>query len=196
MQILQQIGDAMQTTIRPRVALSALLIAASITLAGCGAATAPPAVEETPSATPTTSDGFLYEDTSGGYSVTFPGEPEVQTAPADEFGGEVTIAIYSTASLFYMSQAKVEYEVEMPDLPNVLINSAQASGAVIDDGNIEGLEFNGLPAFRADVTMSDGTPGTVLVVTDIDSKVAYQLVVTGASPEERQAFFDTFELLD
>jgi hypothetical protein len=192
----------MQSTtasLAPRIARSALLLAASIALAGCGSLTPSAPPEETPTATPTSSTGYVYEDADAGYAVTFPGEPEVQAGLADGSGGVVTIASYAISPpepLFYMSQAIIEFEFDMADLPIILINSARASGAVVEDGDITGIEsFQGLPAFISDVSMSDGTPGSVLVAGDVEGKVAYQLVVIGGSPETHRAFFDSFELL-
>jgi hypothetical protein len=183
----------------PRIVGTALLLTASIALTGCAfpAPSAPP--EKTPTATPTSSDGYVYEDADAGYSITFPGEPDVQTGIDNQEGGVISIASYVTSSaepIRYMSQGIVEFEFGMADLPIVLINSAQASGAVVDGGDITAAEVQGLPAFIADVTMSDGTPGSVLMAGDEEAEIAYQLVVVGGTPEERQAFFDSFLLLD
>jgi hypothetical protein len=193
----------MQSTTRAslaqRMALSALLFATSIVLAGCAFLTPAAPPQETPTATPTTSTGYVYEDADAGYAVTFPGEPEVEAGLDGGDGSVLTIASYVTSSaepIRYMAQGITEFEFGMVDLPIVLVNSAQASGAVVDDGDITAAEIHGLPAFIADVTMSDGTPGAVLMAGDVEAKSAYQLVVVGGTPEERQAFFDSFVLLD
>jgi hypothetical protein len=193
------VQSARGTTIRRRIARSALLIAASIVLAGCAFPTPSPPPEESPTATPTSSTGYVYEDADAGYAVTFPGEPEVQAGLDGGDGSVLTIASYVTSSaepIRYMAQGITDFEFGMADLPIVLVNSAQASGAVVDDGDITAAEIHGLPAFIADVTMADGTPGAVLMAGDVEAKSAYQLVVVGGTPEERQAFFDSFVLLD
>jgi hypothetical protein len=183
----------------PRIARSALIITASIALAGCAlpAPSAPPA--HTPSATPTSATDYVYEDADAGYAITFPGEPEVQAGVDTGDGGVLTIANYVTSSaepIRYMSQGIIEFEFGMAELPIILVNSARASGAVVDDGAITGAEVQGLPAFIADVTMSDGTPGAVLMAGDVEADIGYQLVVIGGTSAERQAFFDSFLLLD
>lgn len=201
---VQQIGDeAMRSTttasLARRMALSALIIAASIVLAGCAFPTPSAPPEETPTATPTSSTGYVYEDADAGYAITFPGEPEVQTGVDNGEGGVLAIASFVTSSaepIRYMSHGIIGFEFGMAELPIVLVNSARASGAVVDDGAITAAEVQGLPAFIADVTMSDGTPGSVLMAGDVEAKIGYQLVVVGGTPDERQAFFDSFLLLD
>lgn len=183
---------------RMRLAASALLLVAAVPLAGCATGSAaPPSPDSTPREQPIEAE-YVYEDAVAGYSVTFPEEPDVRSR-ADPSGGTLTMASLvedSSDGMSYMSQGIVELQFEMSDLPMFLINSARASGAVVDDGEITGVEIEGLPGFQAAVTMADGTPGSVLVAGDPDRGIAYQLAVAGGDLATRQAFIDSFRLLD
>jgi hypothetical protein len=59
---------------------------------------------------------------------------------------------------------------------------------------METIEFEGMPALVSDVDGPDGRPATV--VSAGDGHRLYELIVVGGTPEERQAFFDSFKLLD
>jgi hypothetical protein len=178
-----------------RIALSTLLIAASIALTGCSVLT-PLTPEQTPTETPTTSTGYVYEDTVTGYAVTFPGEPTLQTVPNAEVGS-VEVATYATApnGIFYISRgAETPMEIQRGNLVNAINTAVQAGQAVpIDDAPVE-TELAGLPALTADVTMPDGVEATLIVAGE--GNRFYQLTVIGGTPDDRQAFFDSFELLD
>jgi len=182
---------------RARRALSALLIAASIALAGCGAAPDPTTLPDPAEGTPSAPSGYIYQDAVAGYAVTFPGEPTIQTVPGAGTDRTVDMALH-LSDPYYMSRGEgTDEEVSMDFLVKALRNSVQSAGAAPADGTdnlaVTAIELEGLPAFTADLTMPDGGDATIVVAGE--GNRFYQLVVIGGTPEERQAFFDSFELL-
>ena len=187
-----------------KIALSAALLAASLLLTGCSLLAAPSAPSPTPTQaaeeTPAASDPFLYTDDVAGFSITFPAEPTIEPIQGNEAGAQR--ASYSTTvpetdpkGVYYTAggTTKSEAEVDVADTMSFLL----ASGRLIltdEDVVPETFELDGLPAIRADITMYDGKPATLVMAGEGHS--FYQLQVIGGTPEQRQAFFDTFELLD
>jgi hypothetical protein len=188
------------TALRPRIVLSALLFATSIALAGCATLPAPPApVETTPAETPTeapveieaTSDGYLYTDNVVGYTVTFPGEPEIQELVTDGTNRPVNVVSYGDPSTLALL-THGEILDEPADLRDELLG--WASSVNPDSVQASGSEFKGLPSARADLIMSDGAEATMIVVGEGVRFI--RLLAIGGTAEEREAFFDSFEPLD
>jgi hypothetical protein len=178
---------------RPWIAMSTVLFAASMALAGCGAVTTPPSpAADAPSPTPTTAAGYVYEDPFAGYAVTFPGEPSVGQLEIAGTDRTANLVGYGDAStVFYISRGEIrESQVDLRNELFGWLGSVELSGQVGANSD----ELDGLPAMRAEFTMSNDKEATTIVAGEGDR--FYQLIAMGGTPEERQAFVDSFELLD
>src|SRR4051812_34930013 len=93
-----------------RLALGALILGATIAVAGCSAigSFAPPATSPTASPMPST-DGFLYTDNPTGYAITFPAEPDVEQVDIYGQPQKANVATYADADTFYLSRGEVQY---------------------------------------------------------------------------------------
>lgn len=184
---------ATATSIRPRIAMTALLIAASIILAGCSTVTTPPApAENTPASTPATSDGYVYEDVKAGYAVTFPGEPEVGQLAIEGTDRTANLVGYLDAAgeTTYISRGELR---DFPaDLRGELFGWLQSVNTTGQIG-ASSYELVGLSALRAEFAV-DGQDATTVVAGE--GNRFFQLIAAGGTPEERQEFIDSFELLD
>jgi hypothetical protein len=174
----------------PRIILSAVLIAALIAVVGCTAVPKLPSfAPETPAATPTTVAGYVYEDDAAAYAVTFPGEPFVEQLAiygTDRFANLVGYGDPST--MFYISRGEIrEFPVNLRNELFGWLGSVSLSGQIGANSD----ELDGLPALRAEFTTQGGEESTTIVASE--GNRFYQLIVSGGTPEERQAFFDSFE---
>jgi hypothetical protein len=194
--ILRQIGDdvpsATLTTIRPRIAVSVLLFAASIALAGCVVVpTPPPPAETTPAETPAATDGYIYEDEVVGYAVTFPGEPGVQQLVPDGSNRTVDVVSYGHPSTLALL-VHGENRDDPADLRSELLGwAASVSPESVQAGS---AELAGLPALRAELILPDGSEATMIVVSE--GVRFFRLLAIAGTAEDRQEFFDSFELLE
>lgn len=92
----------------------------------------------------------------------------------------------------YIARGEIRDEVlNVQDLMNELRAWALSVGAENFSGG--GIDLEGLPAVKAEITLPNGQEAAT-VMTGEDERF-YQLIVVGGTPELRQAFFDTFELL-
>jgi hypothetical protein len=138
----------------------------------------------------TTSEGYVYEDADAGYAVTFPGEPDVETLQIEGSDRTANLVSYGSSTNGFLSRGEVR---DSPiDLRSELFGWLEA----VDAGQVgaSSAELAGLPALQAEVVRDDGQEATTIVASDGDR--FYQLIVIGATPEERQAFFDSFKLLE
>lgn len=186
----------------PRFGAAAVLIAASIALAGCGTPT--PHASPTrstratprPSATPSdftltfnSSDKSVYDDGLAGYSVTFPGQPGVHPLAISGTHRLANIAMYGDPTPLELI-ARGEARNSPPDLQGELfswLQSIKTTGGI----GASGGEFEGLPDAEAQFT-EDGLPGQTIMLSDGDR--FYQLIALGGTAKDRQAFFDSFKL--
>jgi hypothetical protein len=141
-------------------------------------------------ATPTTSAGYVYEDADAGYAVTFPGEPHVaplQINGTDRSANLVTYGAPSTVA--YMSRGEVR------NLPADLRDELFKYLGSVSSGQVgaSSTELGGLPALQAEFVGPNGIDATTIVAGDGDR--FYQLIAVAGTPEDRQAFFDSFKLL-
>jgi len=198
-----------------RLALGAVLAAAFLALAGCGTiaaspthATHKPAVhtptpQKTAShyTTKSTSAGYVYTDGLAGYAVTFPDKPEVKPLAINGTHRLGNFA-YSSDLATYEFAARGEVRNSPPNLRGELftwIQSVKPSGQVGASGD----ELAGLEAAQAEFTTGDDQDGPAYLlgqqaqtVMARDGNTFYQLIALGGTPEQRQAFFDSFSLTD
>lgn len=186
----------------PRLAFGAVMIAASIALAGCGTVTphaspttrtpAPP--RPSPSAsdftlTPSTSGGYVYKDALAGYAVSFPGQPDVRPLGISGTPRLGDIAFYGDPSTLALI-SRGEVRDSAPDLQGELfgwLQSIKTTGSVGASAD----ELAGLPAAQGQFTEGN-QQGQTMVANDGDR--FYQLIAIGGTAQERQAFFDSFRL--
>jgi hypothetical protein len=192
-----------------RVALGAALIVAFLTLAGCSVPNssptqAPPTpTSENTSSTYTieeTTEGFIYQDASSGYTITFPQRPDVEPLANNETDEPANFVSVELASGEFASIGQVL--THEPDLRAQLMGFVQSlnpSGQV----SASSYTLGGLDAAQAQFTTGDspslpsslvGQPGEVVVAGD--GNRFYELVAIGGTAEQRQAFFDSFERID
>jgi hypothetical protein len=177
----------------PRLTLAAGIIAASITLTGCSAIIASlEPVTESPTATTSTSAGYVYTDTDAGYIVTFPGEPQVNPlaiSGTDRFAHLVGYSGPSTIGLI----SRGELRDSPPSLRGELfgwLQSLETTGQIGASSD----ELGGLSALRAEFTLEGDQDGETVVASD--GNRFFQLIAIDGTPEERQAFFDSFRLAE
>lgn len=177
---------------RARSALGAVLLAASIALAGCSSPTETPAseTEDAPDA------GFVYEAPDQGYAVTFPGEPDVQTIPLPGTDVSIEVATFvsmSSGTTFATQGFEAPAEVTEEQLSDALSGAITGGGeGFTDSTQPEPIEVAGLAGLKSDVTTQAGA-GTIIVTSQ--GRMLYQLVAVGGDAADRQAFFDSFALL-
>lgn len=193
------------TTVRslgPRLALGAVIIAASIALVGCGTVTmhtthathtpATPRPSATPShftVTPSTAGSDVYSDALAGYSVTFPGQPDVRPLEISGTHRLANIALYGDPTTIALV-SRGEVRNSPPDLQGELfawLQSIKTTGSV----GASGGELYGLPDADAQFTEGSQQGETIMLG---DGKRFYQLIAVGGTAKERQAFFDSFRL--
>jgi hypothetical protein len=195
-----------------RLVFGAALIAVSLAVAGCGTVTAnasatgsthakkspaksTPATPR-PSATPShftltssPSGSDVYEDDLAGYSVTFPGQPDVKPLAISGTNRLGNIALYYDTTTFGLI-ARGEVRDAAPDLQTELFGWLQS---ITPTGEIKagGSEFDGLPDAQAQFT-DEGLPSETIMANDGDR--FFQLIAIGGTAKQRQAFFDSFRL--
>lgn len=138
----------------------------------------------------TAPEGY-FEDPAAQFAITFPGKPTVN---ATESGG--TRASYSNAAdaVLFAARGTAATETEVvPETLEGLFLQVVDQGAVVT-GPGEKFELAGLPALMNSFTDPDGKPATMVVAGE--GHRLYQLIVIGGTPEQSQAFFDSFTLLD
>lgn len=143
----------------------------------------------------TTSAGYVYEDADANFAITFPGKPSV--APKDSSGIRAT---YSTApdpnapdAVVYAARGTAATGIEiLPETLETVVLTLVDQGAVLTAPEVT-FELEGMPAIMNELTLPTGKAATFVVAGD--GNRIYQLLVVGGTPEERQAFFDSFELL-
>jgi hypothetical protein len=199
----------------PRLALGAVLIAASMTLTGCSTIAALPThathkpVVHTPAPTKTashyttqaTSAGYVYKDALSGYAVTFPDEPDVKPLAingSNRLGNAAISSDLATIELF----SRGEVRDSPPNLRGELmgwIQSVETSGQI----GASSYQLGGLDGARAEFTIGgDQEDPDFLVGKEGETVVAsegnrfYQLIALGGTPEQRQVFFDSFTRID
>lgn len=141
-------------------------------------------------APPTTSAGYVYEDADAGYAVTFPDEPvvsQLQITGTDRTANLVSYGDPSTIA--YLSRGEIRDVA--PDLRSELFTYL----GTVSTGQVgaNSTELGGLPALQAEFVGPNGIEATTIVAGDGDH--FYQLIAIEGTPEERQAFFDSFTLL-
>jgi hypothetical protein len=180
--------SAKANNLGPRIVLTAVLIAASTTLAGCSTVTPPPSPAADTAATPATATGYVYEDDPADYAVTFPGEPVIEPLAIHGTDRRANLVGYGdTSTIVYVSRGEIrEFPVDLREELFGWLGSV-ASGQIGANSD----ELDGLPALRAEFSMNDGQEATTIVAGE--GYRFYQLIAMGGTPEERQAFFDSFE---
>jgi hypothetical protein len=180
------------TRIRSSLAMGALLLTASIALVGCGAVATPTSPsEDTTAETPSSAEGYVYEDAEAGYAVTFPGEPSVEKLEingTDRFANLVGYAD-EVSGMYYITRGEIR---DLPiDLRNELLG--WLSSVETESVGASSAELDGLAGVRAELSMSNGEAATTVMAADGDR--FYQLIVMGGEAEDRDAFLDSFETL-
>ncbi|MEO8095737.1 MAG: hypothetical protein ABI632_12520 [Pseudolysinimonas sp.] len=180
-----------------------------LTLAGCG--TTPASSTHSPTASPTPQDssytientpaGFVYQDASSGYAVTFPQQPDVAPLANNESGQD---AFYVSSSDQTSNQFVSTGQVldKTPNLRAQLVGVVQSlnpSGQI----NASSYTLGGLDAVQAQFTTGEsqampsylvGQPGEIVLAGD--GNRFYELLALGGTPDQRQAFFDSFKRID
>lgn len=137
---------------------------------------------------PTSTAGY-FEDPDAGFAVTFPGRPSVS-----ESGGLVATFTTGPDAVRYVARGTAAAEAEIvPDTLASLFAQVVDQGAVLT-GPEETFELEGMPALMNSFTDPNGKPATMVVAGE--GHRLYQLIVIDGTPQERQAFFHTFTLLD
>ena len=195
-----------------QVAFGTVLIVGLLALAGCGTTAAassrsPTPSEETPAALDSsytiedTPAGFVYEEATSGYALTFPERPDVAPLANNQADQDA----YYVSSSDQVSNQFVSIGQVLDKTPNLrpqllgLVESLNPSGQV----DAVSYTLGGLDAARAQFTMGEsqgmpsylvGQPGEVVVAGD--GNRFYELVAIGGTAEQRQAFFDSFKRID
>lgn len=185
---------------RIRLTLSTLAIGAAVVLGGCSVLPSTPApspTTEPETEAPNESAEFRYEDEAAGFAITFPGEPMVEGVQGNETGAQR--ATYSAdppeGTPFYTAGGTKESQNPADgETFELLIARMQATGFADEILDVTSIDLDGLEARRGDLILGDGEEASVVLAGAGSS--FYQLLVVGATLDERQAFFDSFELLD
>lgn len=194
------------------VAFGAVLIVGLLALPGCGTTAAssthsPPPSEETPAALGSsytiedTPAGFVYQDATSGYALTFPQRPDVAPLANNQADEEA----YYVSSSDQVSNQFVSIGQVLDKTPNLrpqllgLVQSLNPSAQV----DASSYTLGGIDAVRAQFTMGDsqalpsylvGQPSEVVVAGD--GNRFYELIAIGGTSDQRQAFFDSFKRID
>lgn len=176
---------------------TALGLAALIILTGCsllpGSAPAPSPTGETPAgAAP-----FVYEDEVAGFAITFPGEPEVEGIDGNEEGAQratYTATPPEGVPFYTAGGTKASASEADPETFELIIARMEATGFASDIVDVTAVDLDGIEGRQAEFVVHDGNEASMILAGKGHS--FYQLMVIGGTADERQAFFDTFELLD
>ena len=196
-----------------RVALGAALIVAFLTLAGCSTTAATPThkpahAESTPPPQKTassytieeTTGGFVYQDASSGYAVTFPQRPDVAPLAHNETDQVANYVSVEVTSGEFVSIGQILNKT--PNLQAQLmgvVSSMNPSGQI----SANGYTLGGLEAAQAQFTTGSssampsnlvGQPAEIVVAGD--GNHFYDLLAIGGTSDQRQAFFDSFKRID
>lgn len=196
---------------RLHLAFGAMFIVAVLTLAGCGTTAASSTHTPTASETPTSQDagytiedtpaGFVYQETTSGYELTFPQQPDVAPLANNQADQDA----YYVSSSDQVSNQFVSTGQVLDQTPNLrpqlmgLVQSLNPSGQI----NASSYTLGGLDAAQAQFTTGEsqampsylvGQPGEVVVAAD--GNRFYALLAIGGTSEQRQAFFDSFKRID
>ena len=195
-----------------RFAFGAVLIVGLLALAGCGttaasSTTSPAPGDETP--TPQDSSytleetpaGFVFQDPTAGYALTFPQRPDVAPLANNHADQDA----YYVSSSDQVSSLFVSTGQVLDKTPNLrpqllgLVQSLNPSGQI----NAGSYTLGGLDAAQAQFTTGEGQelpgylvgqPGEVVVAGD--GNRFYSLLAIGGTSDQRQAFFDSFKRID
>lgn len=182
---------------RARIALGTLAIVASLALTGC-VSTLSSLIPGGATPTPTATAGYRYVDTDNGFAVTFPGTPSLQPVAGNDNGA--MRASYDTSAdpnpqdRMYYTAAGTDasgFDITTDELEGAVHNVTMGSPAMSFPTD---TELDGLPAVTEDFELSDGTESTVVVAGK--GQLLYQLIAEGGTAQQRQAFIDSFELLN
>ena len=194
------------------VALGAVLVVGLLALAGCGTTAAssthsPTPSEETPAALDSsytiedTPAGFVFQDATSGYALTFPERPDVAPLANNQADQDA----YYVSSSDQVSNQFVSIGQVLDKTPNLrpqllgLVQSLNPSAQI----DASSYTLGGLDAARAQFTTGEsqampsylvGQPGEAVVAGD--GNRFYELVAIGGTSEQRQAFFDSFKRID
>ena len=194
------------------VAFGAVLIVALLAMAGCGTTAASSTHSPTPSEeTPTspgssytiedTPAGFVYQDATSGYTVTFPQRPEVAPLAHNVSDQDA----YYVSSSDQVSSQFVSIGQVLDKTPNLRAQVLGAAQSLNPSGQISAASYTlgGLDAAQAQFTTGEsqampsylvGQPAEVVVAGD--GNRFYELIAIGGTSEQRQAFFDSFKRID
>lgn len=190
-----------------RLAVGVLLMAAFLALAGCSATAASPThanhkpAVHTPTpkktashyTTQSTSAAYVYKDGLAGYAVTFPSEPIVEPLAINGTDRLANYASFGDDQSMKGFIARGEVRDSPPNLRGELfgwLQSVKTSGQI----GASSYELGGLSALQAEFTLEGGQKSATVVASD--GNRFYQLIVLGGTPEQAQAFFDSFSLTD
>ncbi|MES1169853.1 MAG: hypothetical protein ABUL47_04100 [Leifsonia sp.] len=192
---------------RLHLAFGAVFIVAVLALAGCGTTHSPTASEKTPTpqdASYTIEDtpaGFVYQDATSGYAITFAERPDV--APlANNVSDQDAFYVSSSDQMSYQFVSIGQVLDKTPNLRPQLMGAVQSLNP---DGQIGASSYTlgGLDAVYAEFTTGEvqgmpsylvGQPGEIVIAGD--GNRFYELIALGGTPDQRQAFFDSFQRID
>lgn len=135
------------------------------------------------------SAGYVYEDSTVGYAVSFPQAPSPQPLKGDGIKGTATLALYGDpstiayAALGEIRDAPIDLHSELLSYVDGLATGQISAGSA---------DLDGLPALTAEFSNSDGAKETTIIAAR--GSQLFQLIVAGGTPAQAQAFFDSFEL--
>ena len=194
------------------VAFGAVLIVALLAMAGCGTTAASSTHSPTPSdETPTPQDssytiedtpaGFVYQDATSGYALTFPQRPDVAPLANNQSDQDA----YYVSSSDQVSNQFVSIGQVLDKTPNLRAQVLGAAQSLNPSGQVSAASYTlgGLDAAQAQFTTgeSQGMPSYLVgqpaeIVVAGDGNRFYELIAIGGTSDQRQAFFDSFKRID
>ena len=194
------------------VAFGAVLIVGLLALAGCGTTAAssthrPTSSDETPTPQDSsytieeTPEGFVYQDATSGYALTFPQRPDVAPLANNQSDQDA----YYVSSSDQVSNQFVSIGQVLDKTPNLRAQVLGAAQSLNPSGQISAASYTlgGLDAAQAQFTTgeSQGMPSYLVgqpaeIVVAGDGNRFYELIAIGGTSDQRQAFFDSFKRID